>query len=182
MTMTYFTSGKFGSGPAPDGFGGTWETAAPPGYAAIEALGIGASPVTILHAQADTSQPGPDYLVELSDGSSTEYIGVNSLRDVTDLLARWAPVATASILSYLCDLVTGPGNITDSTLARLIGRIRADDREGVIDQAESDILAARRESRQEWMARQATPVPEQAANGNAPAGPVPDEKASEAGR
>jgi hypothetical protein len=165
MTMTYYTSGKFGSGPEPEDWKDTWETSSPPGYVTIETLGIGPAPVTVLYAQADTARPGPGHLIELSDGSSTEYIGANSLRDAMDLLARWAPVATASVLSYFCEILTGDDSLTDATLARLIGRIRADDREGAFDQAEDEILAARREGRKAWMAQQASPDLAQTADG-----------------
>jgi hypothetical protein len=154
-TMPYFTSGKFGAGPKPEGFDGDWETSVPPGYSQVDSLGLDyLSPVIVLHAQQDRSKNGPAYLIEISDTLTSEYTGTAGLRDAMDLLARWAPLATASVLSYLASAVADPD---DGTLPRLIGRIRADEREGITDEAEAEILAARREGRRAWMSSQAEP-------------------------
>lgn len=151
MTMTYFTNGKFGTGPEPGGLDGT-VTRRPPGYTQLDSLGAAHALTVTLHVQDDRSETGPDYVVAICDGGSSQHIGVTGLRDAMDLLARWAPVTTASVLSYLCGIAAGDDS--DGALAWLIARTRADEQDGSIDRAEDEILAARKAQRQAWMAAQ----------------------------
>jgi hypothetical protein len=157
-TMTYFTNGKFGTGPKPEGWDSGWTSAEDIGYEAAETYGVPCAPVLTLYARLDDGKAGPGYLVTLSDGDACEWIGAASLRDAMDLLARWAPVATASAMSCLASILAGPDD--EQFLPRLIGRIRADEQDGTTERAEDEILAARREQRKAWLAAQAEPEPE----------------------
>lgn len=160
-TMTYFTNGKFGTGPQPEGFGsdGTWtDYLTPSGYGRLEHLGTPSGLSVSLHVQQDTREPGPDYLVAISDGGSSQHIGAAGLRDAMDLLARWAPVTTASILSWAARIINSSDE--HESLRWLIASARADDREGLTDEVADGILAGRREQRRAWLADQAEDIPD----------------------
>jgi hypothetical protein len=74
-----------------------------------------------------TEVSAPPYLLEYSDGSRVEYMSAATLPDALDLMSRWAPLATASVVSYLVNEILLNTDRHAGELVEILAAVRANE-------------------------------------------------------
>ena len=128
---THYANGQFTDNPT-DWPGWIWQTYGDTGegsftragYSRVERLGTEYLLSVTLYEYNREQRPAwlPPFFIDVDHGFGAEFISAATFGDAMDLLARWAPVATASMLTEAYENVLGS---TQGSLIELLATVKA---------------------------------------------------------
>jgi hypothetical protein len=158
--IPHYASGQWSEGPdwlSVISEGTTWwrDVLRNGGYITSTELAQPSGIEVILYRRIGGRQDVPPFFIEIGDGSGHEVFSVSTLADALDLMARWAPVVTAALISDTFEALFGSkyDNARYGEITNLLATIRANEIEGHIEDRAQEIIHRRAEDRREQAER-----------------------------